>query len=68
MELTPIASPQPYAGFWRRCLACIIDGLLLGTLNGILAVPIILIGIAGFTQQKQALHDILAQCLVMNKV
>ncbi|RPJ19973.1 MAG: RDD family protein [Planctomycetaceae bacterium] len=160
METTPSAVSQPFAGFWKRVLAYLIDALLLGVVQSLLAIPILAIAIAtsnnppedpedstmiaallvgmaffviavsivvdwlyhalmesstrqatlgkmalgivvvdmqgarisfgratgrhfaklissfiigigfimaGFTQQKQALHDILAQCLVMNR-
>ncbi len=36
-----------YAGFWKRFFAYLIDKLLIGVVSGILAVPVIAIGIAG---------------------
>jgi uncharacterized RDD family membrane protein YckC len=32
----PSESPQRYAGFWRRCVASAIDGVLVGIVHGIL--------------------------------
>ncbi len=36
-----------YAGFWKRFFAYLIDKLLIGVVSGILAVPVIAVGIAG---------------------
>jgi uncharacterized RDD family membrane protein YckC len=41
----PVISPSPYAGFWLRVVAHLIDGLLLGIGFGILAL--ICVGIVG---------------------
>lgn len=57
MEHSLAAQPSPFAGFWRRFLACVIDQLLLGVFVGALAVPIFLIGIAGATNPSASSED-----------
>jgi len=37
----PVAAPLPYAGFWERVAAYLIDGLILGIPFGILAIVLI---------------------------
>ena len=43
-----------YAGIWKRFVAVIIDGIVVNI-------------VAGLTQRKQALHDMIAGTLVVNE-
>jgi len=48
----PVATPLPYAGFWERVAAYLIDGLILGIPIGIVVLFIIMSGVLGVTLHR----------------
>lgn len=49
-----------FAGFWKRLLAAIIDGIIITIAErGLIIVAC--------TKRKQGLHDLLTGCLVINE-
>ncbi len=52
MENIALETPRPYAGFWLRLAACIIDGILLSFVQFLLVLP--LMGLFGLSGIKAA--------------
>jgi uncharacterized RDD family membrane protein YckC len=55
---TAIALPSPYAGFWLRAVAYIIDGIILGFIFGVLfLIGIAFVGVGSIEAMARGMHN-----------
>ena len=53
-----IALPSPYAGFWLRAVAYIIDGIILGVIFGVLfLIGIAFVGVGSIEAMARGMHN-----------